>query len=59
MKGEYVSICADGWTAFDLHFFGVTFHWIDKEWNLQSLCAHVDLQEGSSTGDALREWVNF
>lgn len=55
LQGQVVCIGSDAWTAADKTYLGMTYHWIDSKWRLQTLLVDIHLLEGSTTGEALTE----
>jgi len=54
MKDEWVMITSDGWTSRSGDtYLGVTYHYIDSNWDLRSLTVDVEKLEGSTTGEEL------
>jgi hypothetical protein len=54
MKDEWVTISSDGWTSRSGDtYLGVTYHYIDSNWDLRSLTVDVEKLEGSTTGEEL------
>jgi hypothetical protein len=54
MKDEWVMITSDGWTSRSADtYLGVTYHYIDSNWDLRSLTVDVEKLEGSTTGEEL------
>ena len=42
MRGEFVCVTSDSWTsAAGNTYLGITYHWIDVDWNLNSMTARL------------------
>lgn len=53
-----VSMAIDMWTSITKdHYMGVTYHWIDKDWNLNARVMELYPFFGSATGDIIRQVI--
>ena len=58
MCGEFVCFTSDSWTsAAGNTYLGITYHWIDADWNLNSMTVDCELLQGSTVGEELAEKV--
>ena len=54
LKDEWMTISSDGWTSRSRDtYLGVTYHFIDSDWVLQSVTVDCEKLQGSTTGEEL------
>ncbi len=58
MHGEFVCVFSDSWTsAAGNTYLGITYHWIDADWNLNNMTVDCELLQVSTVGEELAERV--
>ena len=58
MHGEFVCVTSDSWTSATGHtYLGITYHWIDAYWNLNTMTVDCDLLQDSTIVEELAEKV--
>ena len=58
IHGQFVCVTSDSWTSAAGHtYLGITYHWIDADWNLNSMTVDCELLQGSTVGEELAEKV--
>jgi len=54
IHGQFVCVpvTSDIWTSAGGHtYLGITYHWIDADWNLNSMTVDCELLQGSTVGE--------
>jgi hypothetical protein len=55
LRDEWVTIASDGWTSRSTDtYLGITYHFIDSDWEIKAVTVDCEKMSGSTTGEDLQ-----
>ena len=55
LRDEWVTIASDGWTSRSTDtYLGITYHFIDSDWEIKTVTVDCEKMSGSTTGEDLQ-----